>query len=377
MAGQYTRSKSPCDFYLTIAFIALVLLLSFLLYSADAKNHECDLDTSPFLPAPFNVSSSSLRCRHVWSNFIFRYSLSKDNVLRVIVSTVYTGGWVGMGFSKNGEMVVSSAMVGWIDYDGKAHIKQYFLRGFSPAQVIADQGRLQIIGPPVVVLKRGNMYLAFDLNFSTIPNRQPLTSQPFLFAFSRFKPSSMYMLQKHDKKSTVIFDFSAVYKPVFGINWVYSSANRTFTLIEKGSLRRNHEALSVFGWGFLTPLGVLFARYCRQWDPVWYYLHVVVQFLGFLVGLAGFLAGISLYNKAHSNLSGHRGLGIFIFVLCILQRYDQRHLCISVPLVLYHITYASFSLRSLNNLGKLTQTKLTGVAPLDVVFSKGMILYNR
>ncbi|KAL5999561.1 hypothetical protein ACLOJK_037846 [Asimina triloba] len=48
-------------------------------------------------------------------------------------------------------------------------------------------------------------------------------------------------------------------------------------------VKRNHEALSVFGWGFLTPLGVLFARYCRQWDPVWYYLHVVVQFLGFLI----------------------------------------------------------------------------------------------
>lgn len=84
-------------------------------------------------------------------------------------------------------------------------------------------------------------------------------------------------------------------------------------------LKRNHGALAIFGWGVLLPIGAIIARYCRQWDPIWYYLHVIFQFAGFIVGLAGVVAGISLYNRLHSDVKVHRGLGIFILVLGTLQ----------------------------------------------------------
>lgn len=75
----------------------------------------------------------------------------------------------------------------------------------------------------------------------------------------------------------------------------------------------------MFGWGVLLPVGAIVARYFRQRDPLWYHLHVIIQFVGFLIGLAGAVAGIALYNRVHSNFTTHRGLGVFILVLGSLQ----------------------------------------------------------
>jgi hypothetical protein len=84
-------------------------------------------------------------------------------------------------------------------------------------------------------------------------------------------------------------------------------------------LKRTHGALNLFAWGVLLPIGAIVARYCRRWDPLWFYLHTGIQFVGFILGLAGIVAGVSLYNKIQANVPAHRGLGIFVLVLGILQ----------------------------------------------------------
>ncbi|XP_058095930.1 cytochrome b561 and DOMON domain-containing protein At3g61750-like isoform X2 [Magnolia sinica] len=299
MAGEDSREKSLSRFFSSAVIIALFLLFlsSVEKIAVNAQTDSCNLDLSSFLPSPFNVSSD-LICRRVWNNFVLRYSQSTDGALRIVLSTVYTSGWVGMGFSKDGMMVGSSAMVGWIAKDGKANIKQYLLSGTSPLQVIADKGQLQATSPPVVVLNGVNIFLAFQLKFST-----PLSMQPLIFAFASATPNQ-YQLAVHDDKASVVFDFSA------GTSSVSSSASQ---------LKMNHGALAVFGWGVLLPVGAIIARYCRQWDPQWFYLHSVIQFVGFLFGLASVVAGISLYNKIHANVPEHRALGIIIFVLGTLQ----------------------------------------------------------
>ena len=84
-------------------------------------------------------------------------------------------------------------------------------------------------------------------------------------------------------------------------------------------LKRTHGILNIFGWGVLLPIGAIVARYFKRSDPLWYYIHAVVQLIGFLIGLAGVVAGVALYDKLHADVSAHRGLGIFILVLGILQ----------------------------------------------------------
>ena len=84
-------------------------------------------------------------------------------------------------------------------------------------------------------------------------------------------------------------------------------------------LKRTHGILNMFGWGVLLPIGAIVARYFKRSDPLWYYIHAVIQLIGFLIGLAGVVAGVALYDKLHADVSAHRGLGIFILVLGILQ----------------------------------------------------------
>jgi len=84
-------------------------------------------------------------------------------------------------------------------------------------------------------------------------------------------------------------------------------------------LRRAHGALNVFAWGVLMPVGAILARYFRRVDPLWFYLHVGIQFVGFIIGLAGVVAGVALYNKIQADIPAHRGLGIFVLFLGILQ----------------------------------------------------------
>lgn len=92
-------------------------------------------------------------------------------------------------------------------------------------------------------------------------------------------------------------------------------------LFYPNGLKRAHGALNLFAWGFLLPIGAIVARYCRRWDPLWFYLRGDIQFVGFILGLAGVVAGVSLYGKIQADVPAHRGLGIFALVLGILQLY--------------------------------------------------------
>jgi hypothetical protein len=91
--------------------------------------------------------------------------------------------------------------------------------------------------------------------------------------------------------------------------------------ISTDNLRKAHAAVNILGWGILLPTGAIIARYCRQWDPAWFYLHITFQILGFIFILAGLITGSKMYGrlKGLPKLSSHRALGIFLFTLACLQ----------------------------------------------------------
>lgn len=142
-----------------------------------------------------------LSIRHVF----LQYSRTGDNVLTIVLSASYTTGWVGMGLSKDGMMLNSSAMVGWITENGLARIKQYYLAGFTPSQIKPDKGDLPLTGvPPFVTIYRATIYLAFQLNAPI----SSLTSQAILLAYSTRYPNHN-RLTPHNDKTTIRFDFAA------------------------------------------------------------------------------------------------------------------------------------------------------------------------
>ncbi len=82
-----------------------------------------------------------------------------------------------------------------------------------------------------------------------------------------------------------------------------------------------HGILNLLGWGVFLPIGAIIARYCKVWDPTWFYLHISFQVLGFILIIAGLVTGLTLQDsyKGVSGLDSHRALAIIVFILAILQ----------------------------------------------------------
>ncbi|XP_020575078.1 cytochrome b561 and DOMON domain-containing protein At3g61750-like [Phalaenopsis equestris] len=181
------------------SFSILVMLLgSISLVGGQADR--CGVEPNVVLPVGYG--NITLVCLPIWNNLVLRYSLNEDNVLTIVLSMLYTSGWLGMGFSKDGMMVGSSAMVGWIGNTGRPHIKQFYLRGRSSSQVLADQGQLPAAGnAPVIVQNGPNIYMAFQLKFLS-----RITQQKLLFAFGTATPVND-RLTRHQDKTSVSFDF--------------------------------------------------------------------------------------------------------------------------------------------------------------------------
>ncbi|EEF39066.1 dopamine beta-monooxygenase, putative [Ricinus communis] len=263
------------------------------------RSELCNTDMSTFLPPPYN-NISNMVCIPVWNTYLLRYHKREGNLVTFIISAVYTTGWVGIGFSKDGLMAGSSAMVGWFTKQGHARIKQYYLQGPRSSQVIADAGELDITKvPPAVVLHGPMIYLAFQAKFE-----KPLARQPIILAFGTRYPNHHH-LSIHDDKTTILFDFSA------------GSASSGY--INPGQMKKNHGILGIFAWSLLLPVGAIVARYLKHKDPLWYYLHAGIQFVGFLFALATVVLGQQLYTKINADIPAHRSIGIFVLTITILQ----------------------------------------------------------
>ncbi|KAL4298466.1 cytochrome b561 and DOMON domain-containing protein At3g61750 isoform X2 [Arachis hypogaea] len=284
---------------LTPSFLTLSLLFPITALAQNNAETTCqNTNYQIFLPPPYQNISSTI-CKPVWNTYEMRYTKNGD-ITTIILSAPYTVGWVGIGFSRNSSMVGSSAMVGWINKHGHTKIKQFYLKGKKQSEVIAGKGELPLnTVSPAVATNGAEIYLAFQLKTEI-----PYGKQPILLAFSTKTPQNHH-LSNHDDRTSIIFDFSS------GPQDPASDG-----LIQ---MRRNHGIVGIIGWGLILPVGAIVARYLRHKDPLWFYLHSVIQFVGFAFTLGTVLLGIQLYNNMHAHIPAHRGIGIFVLVLTILQ----------------------------------------------------------
>ncbi|KAL8541029.1 hypothetical protein ACS0TY_002353 [Phlomoides rotata] len=270
---------------------------------SETSNGLCNSDLTSFLPFPYS-NLPNMVCKPLWNSYLLRYSKSKDNEITIVLSTIYTSGWVGIGFSRDGKMLNSSCIVGWVNLQGQGKIKQYHIKGFKPSEIKPDEGELPLTNvPPYVAVQSATIYLSFQLKFNTT-----LKTQPILLAFSTKTPTHHHHLTVHDDKTTILFDFSS--------GKTDSSVDFSPSIFKD---RRTHGTLALLAWGLFLPVGAILARYLSRNERLWYYLHVAIQFMGFLFGVAAVVVGLSLYHKMHVFFPAHKGIGILVLVMTILQ----------------------------------------------------------
>ncbi|CAL9245816.1 unnamed protein product, partial [Arabidopsis halleri] len=88
-------------------------------------------------------------------------------------------------------------------------------------------------------------------------------------------------------------------------------------------VKRIHGIVNAVSWGILMPIGVMAARYMKNYevfDPTCFYVHVVCQTTGYFVGLIGGL-GTAIYMARHTGMRTtlHTVIGLLLFALGFLQ----------------------------------------------------------
>src|SRR4051794_28995323 len=69
-------------------------------------------------------------CTNLLTFFVLiQYIQGAPNVWNFVLSAPNTNAYIGIGFSPNGNMVGSSAIVGWFGADGTSDMRKYFLGG--------------------------------------------------------------------------------------------------------------------------------------------------------------------------------------------------------------------------------------------------------
>ncbi|KAJ7961737.1 Cytochrome b561 and DOMON domain-containing protein [Quillaja saponaria] len=288
-------------FLVSLVFIIITLnCSSIFLVTSQADSCTSNLNLSS--PLPFDTTK--LHCLAVWDShgFVLRYLQTSPNIWSFVLSAPDSNSYVAMGFSANGGMVGSTAVVGWISSNGGGGIKKYYLGGTSSNQVVPDNGNLQIQSNSTLITSQSSrVYIAFQL----VTNYQPESQLIYAVGPTGIFPSApSYVLMQHlDKISTRINYATGL-----------SSSQASYT-----TLRRSHGLLNIMGWGILVIIGAIVARHFKQWDPIWFYLHTSVQSSAFILGLIGIICGFALETKLNANVSTHKSLGVFILVLGCLQ----------------------------------------------------------
>ncbi|KAK6145182.1 hypothetical protein DH2020_022002 [Rehmannia glutinosa] len=283
-------------------FMFLILILFLISYVHSQASDSCNSPLTLQSSIPFDTTS--LHCVTVWPSqtYILRYVQASENVWNFLLSAPNRNAYIGIGFSPNGGMVGSSAIVGWVGSSGTSQMQKYYLGGQSPNAVRIepnDQG-LQI-GNTSMFLQSNQIYIAFQL----------ITDNPstrLIYAVGRvgqLPTGPTFQLSQHQDMISTVLN--------------YATGQFQSHISPEASLRRSHGLLNMLGWAILLPIGAMVARYMRKWDPIWFYAHAIIQSLGFILGLSGVICGLVLENRLDASVNKHKGIGITILIFGCLQ----------------------------------------------------------
>nr|CAB3479106.1 unnamed protein product [Digitaria exilis] len=290
-----------CSSSTSSALLVLLLCCSCSTISRSQTADSCATGLEATVGHLIPFDTSNLTCLDAWTSegFILRYRKSgQNNTWSFVLSAPDAGGYVAVGFSSDGAMVGSSAVAGWTTTAGVGVAKQYRLGGTSPASCPPDQGSLSLIPSTTLLTTRSSrLYLAFQFTAASPP-------APYLIYAvgpSGAQLSNDYLVRHRSYASAAVNYATGV-----------SSTAGGSSLAKKW-----HGAMAGLGWGVLMPVGVSLARYFRRHDPFWFYAHVSVQGVGFVLGAVGVAAGFRLSDVPGAG--SHQALGVAVLVFGCLQ----------------------------------------------------------
>ncbi|KAI3840858.1 hypothetical protein MKX03_009986 [Papaver bracteatum] len=287
-------------FYSFIFILLIQLISSF--FCVNSQSDSCSNNLSNLKGISFNTTS--LSCFDLWASrgYVLRYSKTGSDIWSFLLSAPNTKNYIAIGFSERGRMIGSSSMVGWIGNNNIGIAKQYFLAEKRPNAVRPDQGNLTLVkNSETVVSQNSRLYLAFQLKTA----QQPSTNIIYSIGPDGLLPNSRFQLSQHLDHGNTLISYQTGQAEVISAPYT--------------RLRRAHGSLNMTGWGLCLLIGAMVARYLREKDPLWFYLHACIQVVGFILGVSGIITGLALEDVLSASVDRHKTVGIFVLIFGCLQ----------------------------------------------------------
>ncbi|KAI3994647.1 hypothetical protein MKX01_027537 [Papaver californicum] len=281
-------------------FILIIHISSF--FSVNSQSDSCTSNSLNLKGLPFETTS--LSCFPLWSthNYILRYSKTGSDVWNFLLSAPNANNYIAIGFSQSGKMIGSSAMVGWVGNNNIGIAKQYYLAEKRTNAVRSDQGNLSLVeNSKKVITQNSRLYLAFQLKSA----QQPSTNIIYAIGQDGMLPDSRFQLMQHLDQGNTLINYQTGEAKVLSAPYT--------------RLRRGHGSLNTIGWGLCLLIGAMVARYLREKDPLWFYLHACIQVVGFILGVSGIVTGLVLEDVLSASVDRHKTIGVFVLIFGCLQ----------------------------------------------------------
>jgi len=217
-----------------------------------------------------------------------------------------TTGFVAMGFSKDGTMIGSDAIIGWVDGKKRdvlqtADVEAYTLPNKVAAQLNPSIPLTNIAAQTV----NGMTTVQFTRNLAdgNVP-LNPTGPNYIIASFSSYnnKFPSYHGPNAH---ASVL---------------VNSLTTGSATAITMPPWRTIHGSLMFASWGVMLTFGMLFARYARHLkDAIWFKVHRATQYTGYGVACVGFVFAFVAGQGNHFYYLFHSVWGCFIMIFGLCQ----------------------------------------------------------
>ena len=236
--------------------------------------------------------------------------LTVGGVITIAYSYQWSG-WLGLGFSSDGSMLGSSAVIGWSS-GSSTFIDEYFLGSQNDGGNSPGATALSLINRSVTVDAAGLTTLLFS---------RPLTLSASSAAFPFGTISSLgsnTLIEAHGPLPSTPNSVSyhgANSRAADSVSFASGAVVEVTSDIDRW--RSAHAALMTLSFGLLFPLGIISARFLKGFGPIWFGLHRAFVLLALALLIAGFAIAI---NKLNTGLHlTHRGIGIFVCSAMLFQ----------------------------------------------------------
>jgi hypothetical protein len=230
--------------------------------------------------------------------------------------------WLSVGFSPDGKMVGSKAVIGRPDLSGASQVQPYNLNGQVSSAVTAIGAGCPDLTDYSWESSNDRTVLQFSFTSGTTGG---------CLANVLDASATNNIIWAHGT-GTSFGPHSSSNRGLANVNFATGSAQSL--TIEVDSQLKVHAVLMTLGWGIMIPAGVIMARFFKNSPPTgwWYKMHRMIQTSGLLLATAGLVLAVSSVGGSHGehfggNNKGHKIMGLVVMVM----GYQQPLLAIFRP----------------------------------------------